>query len=224
MSYIIDCQYIQLSKKAFELDDVFEIMYFPALLINGEKGDMLYYVQELCLMEIDKYDANLFHFVYDTTLQSIEKYINKPKLNYHIKYVRNNFGFDASLTSDRIQKQVSFKLDLINLVNKLEIKILYFKGSYFLERYIKTHHPSIELINLSTYPYNLKSVNQLFPSSTIFSNISCTIHNIDKSDCSILKILKYYFGVIYLSKIRSNNWPANIRLNYISRSCFYYLY
>ena len=223
MSYMIDCQYIQLSKNGFELDNLFEFMYFPALKINSKKGEMLFYVQELVLMEIDKKDTELFHFVYDTGLHSLDR-LNNLKLNYHLKYIRNNFGVDTSFTSDRIQKQVSFKLDFINLVDKLKIQTLYFKGGIFLEHLIKLQYPNIELVNLSLSPYNLKPASQLFQSSTICSDISCTIHNIDKRGCSIWKILKYYLGVIYLSKIKDNNWISNVRLNYISRNCFYQIY
>src|SRR5258706_631824 len=99
MSYIFDLQFIQLSRHAFKLTEMFEMEHIPAMILNSKTGSMLYYVQEMTLLQVGGIELDIHHFLYDTGLNDLKTIIN-PKLFEHMEYIKSHFGVDPIETID----------------------------------------------------------------------------------------------------------------------------
>lgn len=69
MSYIIDAEFIQLCKESLYLNDSFEIQHIPCLkTITSNQKNLLFYVQEICLLEVGKRDSNIICLKYNVSM------------------------------------------------------------------------------------------------------------------------------------------------------------
>ena len=68
MSCIIDSEFISLSKQGLKLDEEFDYWYRPSLHVQTRNyRDLLFFVQEISILEVGKTMTNLTQFHYDVS-------------------------------------------------------------------------------------------------------------------------------------------------------------